>query len=108
VKIMAGYIEKRGKNSYRLNYSKDNNLCRKLIHCNSEREAKKELAKFVAEIENGTYISNPNLTFKEYVERWLSDYAKPTLAPKTFVEYHKKELAQPPSRNFFTNEHSIM
>lgn len=55
---MAGSIEKRGKNTYRLVYFCDKNLDgspawhTKTVHC-TKKEAKLELAKFVADIEKG-------------------------------------------------------
>ena len=98
---MTGSIEKRGENSYRLTVSMGTGSggkrkrYRKTIRVQGKteaarmKEAKKELAKFVAEIEGSNFIEPSRLTFKSYVNKWLDDYAKPNLAPKTVYEYER-------------------
>ena len=66
---MAGSIEKRGKNSYRLTVSEGFDLNgkpmihRKTIH-GTKKDAEIELAKFVTEVQNSLVIScnSPNLS----------------------------------------------
>ena len=76
---MAGSIEKRG-DSYRLVYFAGYNLNGKIakktktVHCNSLKEAKIELAKFVADCEKGMYIEGKSLKFTDFVEIWKRDY----------------------------------
>lgn len=53
----------------------------------TKREAQQELAKLVADLARGTYVEPTRLTVAEYLERWLADYAKPNVAPKTFERY---------------------
>ncbi|WP_434642663.1 tyrosine-type recombinase/integrase [Thermoanaerobacterium thermosaccharolyticum] len=96
---MPGSIEKRGENSYRLivsgGYGPDGKRKRytKTIKVEGKtesaklKEAKKELAKFIAEIEGNTFIEPSKLTFKAFVEKWLEEYAKDNLAPKTLYRY---------------------
>lgn len=98
---MAGSIEKRGENSYRLivsnGYSPDGKKKRhtKTIKVEGKTEtarkqaAEIELAKFVAEIEGGNFIEPSKVTFKSFSEKWLENYAKPNLAPKTIYEYER-------------------
>ena len=89
---MAGSIEKRGKDSYRLvcyhGFDLDGRSIRhtKTVHC-SKKEAKIELAKFVADVQNGMVIEGKSLKFSEFVEIWKRDYGLKELAPSTYERY---------------------
>lgn len=111
---MPGSIEKRGKNSWRLIVScgtdgegnqikktksvtvntdcpeKSCKGCAKIVRCRARKEAEQELARFVSEIESGQFVEPSRVTFKDFVVRWLRDYAEVELAPKTVHRY--KEL----------------
>lgn len=105
-----GSIEKRGDNTWRLIAScgmkgdkqmkktksvtvkvaceqKTCQGCTRTARCQARREAEKLLAEFVVEVEKGLYIEPSKLTFKEFVERWLKNYAEGNLAPKTLFRY---------------------
>lgn len=90
---MAGYIEKRGKNSWRLvvpagTDSKGKRIRRsKTVKGVSKSEAKKELAKFVTEIESGAYIAPEKMKFAIFVEEWKEKHAKKHLAPTSLTTY---------------------
>ena len=89
---MAGSIEKRGKNSYRLVCTGGYDLKGKLIkHTKTvhgtKKEAQIELAKFVAEVENGFVVEGKSLKFTEFVEIWKRDYGSKELAPSTYKRY---------------------
>ena len=68
---MTGSIEKRGKNSYRLvvfkGYDLDGKSVRhqKTVHCKNKSEAQIELAKFVAQIENGFVVKFEDMEIKK-------------------------------------------
>ena len=89
---MAGSIEKRGKNSYRLivchGFNLDGKPIRhtKTVH-GTKAQAKIKLAKFVAEVEQGTVIEGKSITFKEFTEIWQRDYGSKELAPSTYRRY---------------------
>lgn len=89
---MAGSIEKRGKNSYRLTVSEGFDLNgkpmihRKTVHGN-KKDAEVELAKFVTEIQNGLVIDGKSLKFSEFTEIWKRDYGSKELAPSTYKRY---------------------
>ena len=89
---MAGSIEKRGKNSYRLIVSEGYDLHgkplihRKTVH-GTKKEAEVELAKFVTEVQNGLVIDGKALKFSEFVEIWKRDYGSKELAPSTYKRY---------------------
>jgi integrase len=51
------------------------------------KEAERALAEFTVEIERGLVIDGKKMTFKEFVDRWLKDYAETNLAPKTLFRY---------------------
>ena len=89
---MAGSIEKRGKNSYRLvcynGFDLNGNSIRhtKTIH-GSKKDAKIELAKFVADVQKGMYVEGKSLKFTDFVEIWKRDYGSKELAPSTYKRY---------------------
>ena len=90
---MAGSIEKRGKNSYSLvvfkGYDLDGKAIRhqKTVHCKNKSEARTELAKYIAQVENGFVVDGTVPTFKEFVEIWKRDYGSKELAPSTYKRY---------------------
>ena len=89
---MAESIEKRGKNSYRLvcynGFDLNGNSIRhtKTIH-GSKKDAKIELAKFVADVQNGMVVEGKALKFSEFTEIWKRDYGSKELAPSTYKRY---------------------
>ena len=91
-RVMAGSIEKRGKNSYRLIVSEGYDLHgkplihRKTVH-GTKKEAEVELAKFVTEVQNGLVIDGKALRFSEFVEIWKRDYGSKELAQSTYKRY---------------------
>lgn len=86
---MAGSIEKRGKDAFRLVYFCGKNLDgsparhTKTVHC-TRKEAKLELAKFVADIAKGNIVEGNSITFEEFTEIWKRDYGSKELAPTTY------------------------
>ncbi|WP_257349076.1 tyrosine-type recombinase/integrase [Pseudalkalibacillus decolorationis] len=90
---MAGSIEKRGSNSWRLTYSMgyDQNGKRikkqKTIKAKNKTEANKKLAEFVTEIEAGQYIDPSKIKLADFVEEWREKYAKKHLSAKTLETY---------------------
>ncbi len=89
---MAGSIEKRGKNSYRLTVSEGFDLNgnpmihRKTVH-GTKKDAEVELAKFVTEVQNGLVVDGKSLRFSEFTEIWKRDYGSKELAPTTYKRY---------------------
>ena len=89
---MAGSIEKRGKNSYRLivchGYDLQGKSVRhtKTVH-GTKAQARIELAKFVAEVQQGTVVEGKVMTFGEFTEIWKRDYGSKELAPGTYRRY---------------------
>lgn len=89
---MAGSIEKRGKNSYRLiachGYNLEGKSIRhtKTVH-GTMAQARIELAKFVAEVQQGSVVEGKVMTFGEFTEIWKRDYGSKELAPATYRRY---------------------
>jgi len=53
----------------------------------NKKAAQKELTRLVHEVNTGAYIEPAKLTVGEYLDRWLTDYAKTNVAGKTFERY---------------------
>ncbi len=53
----------------------------------TRRDAERVLAARIHAIETGTDIDAPKITVAEYLQRWLRDYAKPDVAPRTYERY---------------------
>lgn len=82
---MAGNIIKVKEGSYRLRYK---DISRN-IKAKSDREAERQLAKFITEVDSGDFSQPSKVTFQEFVKKWLKDYAEAELAPKTLVWYNQ-------------------
>lgn len=86
-------IEKRGPNSYRLiaetGYDANGKRMKKTktIKASTKREAQKELAKFVTEVEAGEYIAPEKMTFSTFTTEWEEKYAKKHLGKSTLNTY---------------------
>jgi integrase len=91
-KAMAGSIEKRGENTYRLVVSVGKNLDGsrlrkyKTIH-GSRKDAEVALAEFVTEVNHGLVPEGKSITFEEFFYIWKEKYAEKELAPKTCSRY---------------------
>lgn len=91
---MAGSIEKRGKNSYKLSYLAEYDLQgrpikkTKIVHGN-KKDAEIKLAKFVADVQNGMVVEGKSLKFSEFTEIWKRNYGLKELAPSTYKRYCK-------------------
>ncbi len=89
---MRGHIEKRGKNSYSLAVSlgKDATTGKYKYQWVSvkgtKKDAEKRLSEILNQLDNGTFLKPGKTTLAEYLQKWLSDYAKPNLT------YHQEAL----------------
>ena len=98
---MAGTIEKRGENSFRLTVYAGYDIQGKQIRhkktikvkAKSEkakwREAEKALGMFQSEVEKGEFLGTGKMTFACFVQEWLAKYAEKQLAPKTVYRYRE-------------------
>lgn len=89
---MAGSIEKRGENTYRLVVSAGRNLdgtrARKYrtFH-GTKKEAEAALAEFVTEVNHGIVPEGKSITFEEFYYIWKEKHANKYLSPKTVARY---------------------
>jgi len=89
---MRGHIEKRSKDSYscRVAIGKDS-TGKYRFHSETVRGTKKDAEKHLSEMlsrqDNGTFIKPTKITVSEYLERWLNEYVKPNLGPRTYEGY---------------------
>ncbi|UOF91055.1 site-specific integrase [Fodinisporobacter ferrooxydans] len=87
-------IEKRGEGTYRLTIEAgfDSNgkrkRHRKTVKAKNITEARKEYAKFLTEIESGTYIKPEKMTVDSFVNNeWLKKFAETNYSPTTLKKY---------------------
>jgi integrase len=92
-------VEKRGESSYRLTvscgYDKQGKkiVKRKTIDLEHikpnkrEEEANKQWILFKDEVEKGIFLDAGKISFEDFIEKWLKDYAEHELAPKTVFRY---------------------
>ena len=94
------YFEKRSANTYKIVVSmgydpngKHRRVSKtvKLPENMSESKRQKELntlcVLFQQEVENGLYLDGSKITFAEFTDKWLTDYAEKNLALTTLVSY---------------------
>ncbi len=90
---MAGTIEQRGKDTWRLTFCKgwdaEGKIIRnrKNIKASSRREAEKELAKFITEVESNQFVKPTKMRLSEYIDFWLTNFGVSNLAPTTINLY---------------------
>ena len=86
---MRGHIIKRYKDSYSIviELGNDPSTGKRRQQWYSvkgtKKEAEKKLSELLHEIDTGTFMKPGKTTLAEYLERWMKDYARPNLAPKT-------------------------
>lgn len=89
-------IDKRGNDTYRLRVyagfgSDGKRICHtKTVKAKSLREVEKLYSLFLSEVERGEVATDNKMTFQEYTEKWLRDYAQTNLSPKALYEYNKR------------------
>ena len=89
---MRGSIIKRHKSSYTivLNLGVDPQGKRRqqwLSVKGTKKEAEKRLSELLHQLDTGTFMRPSKTTLAEYLERWLTDYARPNLSPRGFERY---------------------
>jgi integrase len=55
----------------------------------NKKKAHAELTRLLYELNTGAYVEPTKLTLKDYLERWLSDYAKTNVSGKTYERYEE-------------------
>jgi integrase len=92
---MRGHIRQRGKNkdSYTIVISigKDPATGKRLQQWvtvkGNKRDAERRLSELLHELDTGTFTKPGKVTVRDFLERWLTDYASPNLSPRGFERY---------------------
>ncbi len=53
----------------------------------SKKDAEKRLSELLHQIDTGAYMKPGKTTVADYLDRWLADYAKPNLSPRSYERY---------------------
>ncbi len=90
---MRGHIVKRYKGSYTvvLNLGIDPATGKRkqqwISVKGTKKDAEKKLAELLHQLDTGAFMKPGKTTLKDFLERWLDDYARPNLAPRTVEGY---------------------
>ena len=55
----------------------------------TKRDAQRELNRILHELDTGSFVDPAKMTVAQYLERWLADYAKVNVSPKTYEGYEE-------------------
>lgn len=92
---MPGHIEKRSEKSWTIviEYGKDPSTGKrkrfKKAFRGSKKDAEREMARLLTEVEQGLFIEPSKMTVAEFFQKWLTDYAKANVAPRTYHRYEE-------------------
>lgn len=89
---MRGHIKQRAKGSWSIviDLGRDATGKRKQKWSTvrgTKKEAQAELTRLLNEINTGEYVEPSRMLVREYLKRWLKDYAEPSVSPKTNERY---------------------
>lgn len=90
---MRGYIRKRTKDSYLITVSlgRDPVTGKYKQHFESVKgdkgDAQKKLTEILRQIDTGSFVSPDKITLGDFLKRWMDDYARPRLSPRTIEGY---------------------
>jgi integrase len=54
-----------------------------------KRDAERELSRLLHEMNTGAYVEPSRMSVGDYLKRWLEDYARTNVAPKTYERYEE-------------------
>lgn len=72
---------------YTVGYSAEGKQIQKSIYGKTRSEVSQKLNEIILSLNNGTYISDNNITLSEWLRLWLKDYASLTIRPSTYSSY---------------------
>lgn len=90
---MRGHITQRSKGAYSIKISTGKDPATGKYKSQwftvkgSKRDAEKRLSELLHQIDTGSYMRPGKTTIADYLQRWLSDYAKPNLSPRGYERY---------------------
>jgi integrase len=90
---MRGHLVKRGADSYSvvIRRGKDPNT-RKYLQTwvtvkGTKKDAEKKLSELLHQLDTGNFMKPGKTTTSDFLEHWLTEYAKPNLSPRGFERY---------------------
>lgn len=91
---MRGHIEQRSKGStwsIKIELDKDVATGRRrqkwVTVRGSKKDAEKKLSELLRQLDTGSYIQPGKTTLTDYLTRWLAEYVKPNLSPRSYERY---------------------
>jgi integrase len=89
---MRGHIVKRGKDSYSIKVSAGKDATGKYKYQwttvkGTKKEAEKRLGEILHQLDTGTFMKPGKTTVADFLGKWLTDYAKPSLSPRGLERY---------------------
>jgi integrase len=90
---MSGHVTQQGDVWYAVVSIRDSENKRKrkwvaLPNCRGKREAQKECARLITEMESGAYVEPSKVTLSQFFDRWLR-HIKPNVSPRTHERYEQ-------------------
>lgn len=55
----------------------------------TRKEVQDKLSKVLHDVKNGVFVTPSKITFAEWLDTWLNEYAKPQLRPTTYADYYR-------------------
>jgi integrase len=91
---VEGHIRKRGKRSWSIVVERGRGPDGRRLQSwhtvrGTRRDAERERARLLHELNTGAYVEPAKLTVAQYLDQWLRDYAEPRVAAKTFERYEE-------------------
>ncbi len=91
---MRGHIEQRSKGStwsIKIELDKDPATGKRrqqwVTVRGSKKNAEKKLSELLRQLDTGSYIQPGKTTLADYLDRWLAEYVKPNLSPRSYERY---------------------
>src|SRR5262245_19464342 len=89
---MKGHLQRRGERSWRLKYDIGSDAAgdrqtRYVTLRGTKAEAQKAAAKILASVATGTHVEPSTESVRDFVERWLRDWADDNVSNKTWTRY---------------------
>jgi integrase len=89
---MRGHLQRRGERSWRLKYDIGSDAAgdrqtRYMTLRGTKAEAQKAAAKILASVATNTHVDPSTETVRDFVERWLRDWADANVSNKTWTRY---------------------
>lgn len=90
---MRGHVTKRGKDSWTVVLSMGFDAVtgkrqqQWISVKGTKKDAERKLAELLHQVDTGEFVKPNRVTLAEFLERWLKDYARPSLGPRTFEGY---------------------